>query len=221
MFKQSARNAICKFTQLCLRALCVGLVSLSAHATTGGDDDFEILGFDAVDNKIFFSIIDGDGSAFVDRVFYIDLDKSPSPIFAKSLYTSGNVEDCDLRCGHVLDKRLHRIKNRLAPLTSLTPATTAALSLSVSSEVTRTIGWYGDPDDPVLEHDVHYQVMSADGAHQLLGQGHAVYYRDEFKIHQAFSIPHRAHQIVVLEYLGKPYEFGYKKYDVVLLSPQP
>ena len=198
--------------------LCVLTLSQNAHATTGGDDDFEILGIDQREQKVFFSIIDGDASGYEDEVFYIRLNKSPKPIFAKSLYRTGNIEDCyEDVCRDAFQKKIKRITKRLTPLI---PTTTNNLTWRIIKQTTQSIPWYSDPDYPTPEHDTHYQVVMNNGKKMLKGNGHVVYYRDQFSIHQAYAIPKRPEILVVIEYLGKPYEFGYKKYDVILLTAQ-
>jgi hypothetical protein len=194
------------------------ILSPNAHATVGGDDDYEILGIDQHEQKLFFSIIDGDGSGYVDEVFYIDLNTRAKPVFAKSLYRTGNIEDCDSDdCRAQFLKKLGVIKKRLTPLTK---TTTNDLYWRVVKQNTQSIPWYGDPELPTPEHHTDYQLVFKDDKKTLKGNGHAVYYHEQFRILEAYTIPNRIEMLVVMEYLGKPFEFGYKKHDVVLLSPQ-
>lgn len=196
--------------------LCTPMLMRPAHATVGSDDVFTLMGFDERENKVFFAITDGDGSGYVDSIYYIDMSKSARPIFAKSLYTTGNIEDCREACAERLTQKTRQIEKRLIPLTR---THTANLRWEIISQTITSIPWYGDPEMPTPEYDTHYQVVFDDGQKVLKGQGHAVYYNHNFDIYQAFKIPNRAEMLVVIEYTGKAFETGYKKYDVVLLAP--
>jgi CRISPR/Cas system-associated protein Cas10 (large subunit of type III CRISPR-Cas system) len=196
---------------------CTPMFMRAAHATTGGDDGFSVMGIDKNENKVFFAISDGDGSGYVDSIYYIDIASPTRSIFAKSLYTTGNIEDCWDACEKFLEQKTHQIKKRLRPLN---PTHTANLRWQIVSQVTRTIPWHGDPDSPTPEYDTHYQVIFEDGKKTLEGQGHVIYYNNSLNIHQVFEIPNRSEMLVVIEYTGKAFEFGYKKYDVILLTPK-
>ena len=192
----------------------------TAFATVGGDDGFTILGFEARDDKVYFAIHDGDGSGFVDSIHYFNLKQTPSKaVFAKSLYTKGNIADCTGSpvCEKILNNKVKAIQKRLIPLAEYH---SDKLSMEILQQTTKSIPWYGDPDYPTPEHNTKYQVVFDDGKTRLAGQGHVTYYRDQIKIAHAYKIPRRTAMLVVVEYLGKPYEFGYKMYDMVLLKPK-
>ena len=204
------------YRSLCVFAMCmltmVGATS-SAYATVGEDDALDILGFDPVDNKVFFTIMD---ESAIDDVYYIKLGSTNQPVLAKSLYPEEKDLCNEPPCSTILNQRIEQLQKRLTPLS---PTATEYLQWRTLTKKSQIIPWYNDPELPTPEHDISYRIIFDNGVQKLSGQSHLVYYRDDLVIDQAFRIPNRPHMVAVVKYLGKPFEFGYKKYDVVILSP--
>ena len=201
------------------KILCVSLALFSAslaHATVGADDDLEILGVDLRDQKVFFTVSD---ESLIPEIYYIPLRVGAKPIHAKSLQPKTQTKEfCDELCLKTLENNISHLKKRLTPLIL---TTTESLHWETVQVHQKTIPWYGDPDYPTPAYDLTYQLIFSQASTYLVGKSHVIYYRvpENFGIWQAYRIPQRPEMLVITQYLGKPYETGYQKYDAVLLSP--
>lgn len=197
--------------------LLSGLVVLSPQvfATVGGGQNLEFLGYDVKDQKLYLLRNFEDGRGRLPQLYYYQFNQKkmePKLIEVKSLYINPKTKKIDYdQDGIQFDKALNKIKKRLKPLTAQNIKGT---QLHLIKESKRIVPHLYEPNEKMTEYRYQYQVSS--GQYRSQTQ-HAVSYKPNLRIEQAFVVPNQPYKIVSIQYLAFPEETGYTTEDPVLL----
>jgi hypothetical protein len=184
--------------------ICAVLLLLASpvQATTGGDDEFQLLGYDRADDKLYFVHVFG-GETDMVALHYVPL-KGPNAgrrIVAKS-WDGSVVNDP----GYLA--RLAQLKSRLVPLhADRLPSLREKRLKRVSQVMPGDIEWNG------------WQVRLSVQQGKRRASKQVVIYRGKARVLSAWRVPSRG-TLVLVQYLGIPFEFGYEKQDAIWL-PDP
>ncbi len=191
--------------------------SLHCHATVGGGQHIEILGYEVKEQKLYLLRHYEDGRGRLPQLYYYQFNsKTPEkPIEVRSLYINPKTQKVDYdQDGVQFEKDLTKIRKRLTPLI-VGNAKTAKIQILNQSK-TQIPSWY-DPSEKITEYKTTYKVTSP--SYQSKNQI-AVNYDNKLKITQNFIIPKQNKMLIVIQYLGIPFETGYNIEDPVLLLPK-
>lgn len=186
-----------------------------SHATVGGGQSIEILGYEPKDKKVYILRDFEDARGRTPQLYYYDL-KSNDPtqlIEVKSIYldpTSGK-PDYDNRWDEVT-RSIDQIKSRLQPLT---PLSSMHLNIKSIQKIQSVPSWY-DPEVPMRQYQYQYTVT---GGNLSSSPQKAISYKAGLDIQQAYKIPYQDKILVTIKYLAFPEETGYTNEDVVMLQP--
>jgi len=192
-------------------AVVLGLFAGAAHATVGGKETVELLGYEPVDGKVYWLEHSGGESGDLPWLLYLDL-KSDRPDVrhkVKSWYRGDDADD-------TFWDRLEELKKRLQTMPTL------PLGEFVIEVHARKVGdWYECEDCGDLPVP-HYQA-SVTVKRRVDGMRGAVeveaYHSHKVRVlaaHQAQS----GHVVVLLSYTGIPIEGGYEEQRVLLLRSE-
>lgn len=182
------------------------LLPLLAHATVGGDTKVEVLGYARVDRKIYWLEVFEDSSDRLPQLWFARTDgpSAGKPIAVRSWYPSGLDADEDDR--DLFARRLERLRAHVVPMID------THARWSVATDVTHTTTWpgeseFGFADRP--QHSVRCE-LTHDAASAVAEPLTVTVFEDpEVEIASAFAIPGGDAGLVVLRYLGDPFETGY------------
>lgn len=207
------KRIISSFVAITLYTLAT--VYSSAHATTGGGQTVEILGYEAKEQKVYLLRDFEDARGRTPQLYYYDL-KSTTPtklIEVKSIYINPqNAKvDYDNRWDEVMHE-IDKIKMRLVPLSTLR---TAHFNLDIQQKINSVPAWH-DPQEKMRQYSYTYTVAESDLKSSTQT---AISYKPGLSIQQALKIPHHDKVIVTIKYLAFPEETGYTTEDPVMLIP--
>lgn len=204
-----------KFSFAIITLYTVCIFSSTVHATTGGGQTVEILGYEVKEQKVYLLRDFEDSRGRVPQLYYYDL-KTTTPtklIEVKSIYLDPQLAkvDYDNRWDEVMHE-IDKIKRRLVPLSTLK---TANFNLNIQQKINSVPAWH-DPQEKMRQYSYTYTVAESD----LKSITHkAISYKPGLSIQQALKIPHHDKVIVTIKYLAFPEETGYTTEDPVMLIP--
>lgn len=179
------------------------LVSGTVQATTGGPDALELLGYDVADEKLYFvHVLGGETDSVELHYLLVRGPNAGRRIVAKSW-------DGSVLGDPAYVARLAQLKSRLVPLR---PDRLPSLQQKRLKRVS-TVVFPGDP--PWQGWRVQLSVRQ--GKRRASKQ--VVIYREKARLLTAWRVPSRG-TLVLVQYLGIPYEFGYETEDAIWL-PDP
>ena len=188
----------------------------SAHATVGGGQPIDVLGYDKKDQKIYVLRHYQDAGGRLPQLYYYALNSAqPNKLIeVKSIYLDPKTKKYD---HHLREKEINQsieqIKKRLIPLQILNPK---QVKLTSNYTVKHVPSW-GEPDQLIPQFHYHYQLN--DQTSQLKSAKHsAISYKHNLHVSQYYKIPQQNISLAVVTYLAFPEETGYNKQDAVLLS---
>jgi len=197
---------------LFLLGLCLSPLSL---ATVGGPQNLEVLGYEAKDQKLYLLRHYLDGRGRLPQLYYYNF-KSKMPnqlIQVNSLYINPKTKKIDYdQNSKKFDQEIAKIKKRLVPLN---PIQKSKPQLKVLKTTKGSAPAWHDPQEKVPKWTYQYQVKSGS---QKSPVQQAVSYQQGLKISQAYKVPRHNKTLVVVKYLGIPFETGYSIEDPALLS---
>lgn len=182
------------------------LLPLPARATVGGDTKVEVLGYARVDRKMYWLEVFEDASDRLPQLWFARTDGPTAgrPIAVRSWYPSGL--DADEEDREVFERRLERLRTHVIPMID------THAQWIVATDVTHTTTWPGGSEFGFVDRPQHtvrceltHDAASAVGRPVTV----TVFEDPEVRIASAFAVPGGDAGIVVLRYLGDPYETGY------------
>ena len=187
-----------------LLATMLVLVPTRASATVGGPTVVEVIGYAPIDRKIYWlAHHEGEGDA-LPQLWFVRVDGSHAgePIAVRSWYREG---------GPSFDDRLARLRRHVVAMTDVTSHWT--LATTAGTRVT----WDGEPlgFGKRKGRRVRCELVDARGTSSADSVEVTVYDSTKVSIARAFEIPRGDAGIVVLRYLGDPFEIGYDVDTVV------
>lgn len=200
-----------------IHAVSFGLfISSLSHATVGGGQSIEILGYEANDQKVYLLREYEDARGRLPQLYYYDL-KSNQPdqlIEVKSIYVNPTTAkvDHDNRWNQVKQSIQH-IKNRLHPLL---PLRSANFNFNLQQKIDAVPSWH-DPAEKMRQYQYQYTISESSLSSR---PQKAISYKAGLAIQQAYQIPHQDKMIVTVKYLAFPEETGYTTEDPVMLTPR-
>lgn len=203
-----------------LKYLLLGVtltMSLHCNATVGGDQNIEVLGYEAMEQKLYLLRHFQDERGRLAQLYYYQLNsRSPDRLIeVKSLYVNPKTHQIDYdQDATQFEKDLAKIKKRLTPLL-ISNAMTAKIQI-VKSQTQYVPAW-DDPSEKIPQYKTLYRVST--GSLKSSSQ-EVVHYSPTIKIIQNYVIPHQNKMLVVIKYYGIPEETGYDIEDPVLLLPK-
>lgn len=208
--------------QLPLQKLCLGILltcglqSLS-HATVGGKQYIEILGYEAKDQKLYFLRHSEDASGRLPQLYYFDFQsKTPAKeVEVKSIYPqskTGEIDHFSDGSDVAFERALKQITRRLDRLYPINPD---IFKINIEKQDTVQVPAWADSTQTVAEYRYEYNVENRN-YHSATQK--AVSYAPELNVKQAFRIPKQDRIIVTVEYLGFPDETMYTDEDAMILS---
>lgn len=203
-----------------LKYLITGTIlttSLHCYATVGGGQYIEVLGYAAKEQKLYLLRHYEDGRGRLPQLYYYQLNgKTPEkPIQVRSLYINPKTQKVDYdQDGIQFEKDLAQIKKRLTPLIV---SNNQSAKIQILNRRTKQIAAWYDPAEKITEYRTTYKITAP--SHQSKNQT-AVNYDNTLKITQKFIVPKQNKMLVVIQYLGIPFETGYNVEDPVLLLPR-
>ncbi|MEG0483722.1 MAG: hypothetical protein RR569_11480 [Acinetobacter sp.] len=191
--------------------------SLHCNATVGGEQFIEVLGYEAKEQKLYVMRHYEDGRSRLPQLYYYQLNsKTPERLIeVQSLYINPKTKKIDYdQDGIQFEKDIAQIKKRLTPLLV---GNNQTAKIQILSHSTKHIPFEPDSIEGYDEYTTTYKVKTPDfqSKNQI-----AVNYDKKFKITQNFIIPKQNKLLIVIQYLGIPFETGYNMEDPVLLQPK-
>lgn len=193
-------------------------LSTIAHATVGGPETIELLGYDKADQKIYFTRHFQDETGRLPTLYYfvVNNTKNHNPIEVKSIYKKFNQKQNQEEYELALIQ-IDTIKKRLLPLTTI-PHAKSLVHISKSIQ-RKGYFWKYHPDYSVNQYVQNYTIHNQ----TLKSQTHSMisYQNNNYQIKGIYALdqPSKPIQIAIIEYLGIPEETGYLKQDAILLRP--
>ncbi len=189
-----------------------------SYATVGGPQNIEILGYEANEQKLYLLRHYEDGRGRLPQLYYYQFKNNKHPekaIEVKSLYINPKTQKVDYdQDGTQFEKDLNKIKKRLTPLTIPNTKTT---KIQIIRKTTQHVPSSYDPQEKMPQYTFLYKVLAS---HQSSSLQKAISYNQTLQISQNYIIPKQNIKIVVVKYLGIPFEMGYSIEDPVLLLPK-
>jgi hypothetical protein len=181
-----------------LLAVLLSLAPATVRGTVGGPTVVEVIGYASIDRKIYWlERHEGEGDA-PPQLWYVRVDgpRAGKAIAVKSWY--------DDAAG--FETRLARLRTHVRPLTETTSR------WALDTEVVASGTWNGEAlgfgDRP--QHEVRCELRDADARTTARPVTVTVYETPRVVIAQAFAIRDGTAGLVVLRYLGDPFELGYQ-----------
>lgn len=197
-----------------LLLLPLSLPSL-AFATVGGPQNIEVLGYEVKEQKLYIMRHYLDGRGRLPQLYYYNF-KSQKPnqlVQVNSLYINPKTKRIDYdQDSRKFDQNIAKIKKRLVPLN---PIQKSKLQLKVLKTKKGSAPAWHDLQEKVPKWTYQYQVKSS---LQKSPVQQAVSYQQGLKISQAYKVPKQNKTLVIVKYLGIPFETGYSIEDPALLS---
>ncbi len=200
----------------------LGLSSLlfvsNTFATTGGPQEIEILGYEAVkEHKLYVLRYFVDESGRLPQLYYYAMDaKSPDKrVEVQSLYINPETHQKDLeQDSEKFESELAKIQKRLVPL--IADDRNIAKIVILNTKTHQVKAPY-DEHKKITQYTITYQVINNQYKSAIQT---AVAYNPKLTISQNFIIPNQDKKIVVVKYFGIPVETGYSIEDPVVLLPK-
>jgi hypothetical protein len=186
-------------------ALTIGIAfaAVVARATVGGPELAEPLGWDPVDQKVYFGLIDRSGGGEPEGLVYFDLRAARPDHVVRVPWSRGVLATDSTRVA-----RWARVLRRLRPLHFL--VSSSIVSYHVVAMDTLRSGW-GD--------DARFRVrifgLSSEFPRTITV---TTYERPDIRLLALYQIPGRDERIAVLSFIGIPGEGGYEAQSPVLLD---
>lgn len=174
------------------------------------------MGYESKEQKVYLLKHYLDGRGRLPQLYYYHLKNTQRPeklIQVNSLYINPKTGKIDYdQDSRQFDQEIAKIKKRLNPLA---PLPKSSIKIQVLKKITsKEKSWY-DPKQYIPRYTYTYQLSSK----SLKSQIHqAIDYRQGLNISQAYQIPQQQKILVVVKYLGIPFETGYTIEDPVLLT---
>jgi hypothetical protein len=217
--------------------LLAALLTMNAtHATVGGDQYLEFLGYEPTDQKVYLLRYYMDGRARAPQLYYFNLASNTPTKLVKvdSIYRlpNGKIDIDQDPVNSEFGRQLTAIKNRLVPLIPLATDSIRVNKLQTTQK--SVIAWYDDYEgkpDTEKAHipEYHYRYRLTTGlantdtyrntCYQSMPQM-AISYRPQLLVKQAYAIPTQRYVIAGIKYLADQFEVGYYHEDPVVLSPK-
>lgn len=196
--------------------LCVAIPMIS-HATVGGGQYIEFLGYEPTDKKVYLLRHYEDGRGRLPQLYYYQFYKANQPpkLFkVNSLYINQRTRKIDYdQSIDVLRPELNKIKQRLQPLQLITPKIFNIHILK--KQQTNVPAIWIDKTLKVPQYTYQYKVSSIWFNSQLQ---QAVSYKPSLSVKQAYYIPAQNQVLVTVRYLAFPEETGYTTEDPISLT---
>jgi hypothetical protein len=189
------------------RALVLALVLVPevASATVGGPTRVEVIGYAPIDRKIYWlARHEGEGDA-LPQLWFVRTDGAHAgePIAVRSWYVER---------GPSFDDRLARLRRHVVAMTDVTS------HWELATKPGKRVTWDGEPFGfgKRAGRRVRCELVDDRGASSADATEVTVYDSANVSIARAFEIPRGGAGVVVLRYLGDPFETGY---DVDTVAP--
>lgn len=190
------------------------MLSLNVHATVGGGQNIEVLGYEAKEKKLYVLRHFEDGRGRLPQLYYYQLNsKTPDKLIeVKSLYINPKSKAIDYdQDGIQFDKDLKKITQRLTPLIKVD---SNVVQIKVFKNKVHQVPAWHTLSEKIPQYTITYQI------HMPLYESkiqEAISYNKQIKITQNYKIPNQNKTVVVVKYRGIPIETGYDIEDPVLL----
>lgn len=190
------------------------MLSLNVHATVGGGQSIEVLGYEMKEQKLYVLRHFEDERGRLPQLYYFQLNsKIPEKLIeVKSLYINPKTKVIDYdQDGIQFDKDLKKITKRLTPLIKVD---SNVVQIKVLKNKVRQVPAWHTLSETIPQYTITYQI------HMPLYESkiqEAVSYNNQLKITQKYKIPNQSKTVVVVKYRGIPIETGYDIEDPVLL----
>jgi len=195
------------------------LFSSEIHATVGGEQKITVLGIEKQEEKLFFLVDDFSGRGGLPYLYYILLKKEPmKAVFVKSYYPNGidMQEDKDVE---QFMSRLNKLKKYLSKLQVIQPE---KIKFGIIADKGQKVPNIFDDNKTMIEHETLFKLSYNDGKKSYYGQSVVKHYdyrmTSEIKVQKAYRLANSKEIVVVVRYLGLPYETGYTMDNVVILK---
>jgi hypothetical protein len=187
--------------------LCASMLGGStwAWAWTGGPETAEVLGWDPADRKIFVALHEHNDSALPSGLVYFELDGSSDSLATRVPWSRELAWDDSTRA-----RRWRAIVKRLRPL--LEDAQAPSLSRE-DNIVVDTVRFGGDP---VPRYRVEVRWIPGYWTGSIIVE---TYVKPTVTFHRVYGIPGRKERLVILAFVGRPWEGGDETQVPVLLRP--
>ena len=219
----------------------VSIAAISpTHATVGGDQWLEFLGYEPKEQKVYVFRHFEDGRGRLPQLYYYHL-KSATPnklVMVNSLYKNPKNGKIDYMPpdDSQFNQQIAKIKKRLQPLQKLS---TSAVKLNALSQQQKMVtAWYdqyndsklASQKDKVIQYRYRYQLQSdarlaKSGVSQKFSSQSfisqpqtAISYAKGLTVNQAFLLPKQQKILASIKYLGDNFETGYAFEDTVMLE---
>ncbi|WP_111857977.1 hypothetical protein [Acinetobacter sp. CFCC 10889] len=213
-------NNLKKLCLMLMLPLFLFSISLQCKATTGAPESIDVLGYDQKDKKIYVLRQFNDESCKLPRLYYFNLNSKMSSnkaVPVQSIYmttkTEQNLNDCTDTSELILEKIEH-IQKRLQTLNSI-PTENFQVKIQQRKIETGQFWQHILEDYPVQRYTqnyiIQYQKLKS-SVQKSISYNHA-----ELRIARAYHIPQHNTFLVIVQYLGIPFETGYTVEDAVLI----
>lgn len=203
-----------------ITTIFIFMLSLNVHATVGGSEEIEILGYDEKDQKVYLLRDFADETCRVSLLYYFALKHSVDQsklIPVKSLYQNVNEVGCLNEADERrLENQIQQIKTRLKSLHRIPSKNTQIKILNTQQENGHF--WQYVDDYAVDRFTQSFKIENS--THYSQTQQAISYNNSKLALTQLFTIPKQKMQIAIIQYLGVPTETGYLKNDAILLMPK-
>ena len=193
------------------------MLSLNAHATLGGGQSIEVLGYQMKEQKLYVLRHFEDERGRLPQLYYYQINSTTPEklIEVKSLYINPKTKILDYdQDGIQFDQDLNKIKKNLVPLSKQN--TESAQIKFFETKVHQVPAWH-TLSEKISQYTMTYQVRMSPYQSKI---HEVVSYNNQLKISQNYKIPNQNKTIVVVKYRGIPIETGYDIEDPVLLIPK-
>lgn len=197
----------------------ISFLSSQLLATVGGEQKVTILGVNDKEDKLFFLVDDYGGIGGLSRLHYILLKKDPlKAVFASSYYPKGVdvYEDKDV------EKFMSRLEKLKGYLVKPKTISSKKIKFGIIADKAQKVPNIFDENKTMLEHHTLFKLSYNDGNKSYYGQSIVKHYdyrtTSEIKVQKAYSLKNRKEIVVVVRYLGLPFETGYTMDNVVILK---
>lgn len=192
-------------------------ISMTGHATVGGGQHIEFLGYEPIDQKVYLLRHYESGRGRLPQLYYYQFkpgNTQPRLIQVNSLYINPRTGKVDYdQPIDALNPELNKIRQRLQPLQRIT---TKIFKIDMLKKQQRSVpAIWVDAAIQVPQYRYQYKVASVWFSSQI---HNAVSYKPSLSVKQAFYIPQQNKTVVTVEYLAFPEETGYTTEDPVMLT---
>lgn len=199
-------------------AVPIIFASLHCHATLGGPETIQVLGYENKEHKLYLLRHFEDERGRLPQLYYYQLNsKTPEKLIeVKSLYLNPKTKEIDYdQDGQKFEKDLSQIQKRLTPL--IKDDSSATQIKMINNKVHQVPAWH-TLSEKIPQYTITYQLQMPYYESKIQ---EAISYDKQLKITQKYRIPNENKKLVIIQYLGIPMETGYNIEDPVLLLPKP